>query len=312
MAQPVTIESEALRATVWPQFGGKVSSVVDKADGCELLFSYPSELPTGPQYDQPYGKGWYAGWDECFPAVAPGRYVGHPYDGIAVPDHGELWGLPTTSVPAKNGITTVWHGLRFGYRLTRKLSLEGDTLSADYTLVNLAPIAFRFVWAQHALLAMGGPAELRVEPGAFRLSHDAKGTDIQRPFRWGGEVPEGLQRLERPDALPAGGGWKIFGTEPISAPVVVGYPSREGGRTLTVSYASEDGMPAYWGIWINTGGWAGHRHFAVEPTTGRYDQIDRAVQDDSAGKVEPLGRRDWSVRWVVGEQAADSRAIRSL
>ena len=86
MAQPVTIESDGLRATVWPQFGGKVSSVVDKADGYELLFTYPAELPAGPQYDLPYGKGWYAGWDECFPGVAPGKYVGHPYDGVAVPD----------------------------------------------------------------------------------------------------------------------------------------------------------------------------------------------------------------------------------
>ena len=300
MAQPVTIESDALQAQVWPQFGGKVSSVVDKADGYDLLFTYPAELPTGPQYDMPYGKGWYAGWDECFPAVAPGRYVGHPYEGIPVPDHGELWGVPTTSVPAKNGITTVWHGLRFGYRLTRKLSLDGPTLSADYTLVNLAPFEFRFVWAQHALLAMNGPVELEPPAGALRLSHDAKGNDIQQTFEWRRNEPAGLEQLDRPSAMPAGGGWKLFSADPIAAPLTVSYPTRDGRRRLTIGYGSEDGLPAYWGIWINTGGWAGHRHFAVEPTTGRYDALDRAVQDGSAGTVEPLGRRDWSVRWVVG------------
>ena len=299
MAQPVTIENEVLRATVWPQFGGKVSSVVDKADGYDLLFTYPAELPTGPQYDLPYGKGWYAGWDECFPAVAPGRYVGHPYDGIAVPDHGELWGLPTTSVPAKNGITTVWHGLRFGYRLTRKLSLEGSTLSADYTLVNLAPFEFRFVWAQHALLAMSGAVELQLDAAEFRLSHDAKGTEIQRSFRWEAAAGD-LQSVSRPSEMPAGGGWKIFSAKPIGAPCVVRYPLRPSGRGLRIGYSSEDGMPAYWGIWINTGGWAGHRHFAIEPTTGRYDPLDRAVQDDSAGRVDAAGRRDWSVQWVIG------------
>ena len=301
MAQPVTIESEALRASVWPQFGGKVSSVIDKADGYELLFTYPAELPTGPQYDLPYGKGWYAGWDECFPGVGPGKYVGHPYDGVAVPDHGELWGVPTTSVPAKNGITTVWHGLRFGYRLTRKLSLEGPALTADYTLVNLAPFEFRFVWAQHALLAMNSAVELKLNRGRYRLSHDAKGTDLQQSFEWGGQVPAGLETLDRPSTLPAGGGWKIFSTDPIGGACVVAYPDRGDRRQLTIDYRSEDGLPAYWGIWINTGGWAGHRHFAVEPTTGRYDALDRAVQDDSAGRVEALGRRDWSVRWVVGQ-----------
>jgi hypothetical protein len=298
MAQPVTIESDALRATVWPQFGGKVSSVIDKADGYELLFNYPAVLPTGPQYDLPYGKGWYAGWDECFPGVAPGKYVGHPYDGIAVPDHGELWGVPTTSVPAKNGITTVWHGLRFGYRLTRKLSLEGPSLTAEYTLVNLAPFEFRFVWAQHALLAMEGPVELSVRQNRLRLSHDARGNDIQRPFDW--DSSEGdMGLLDHPSMMPAGNGWKIFSLDPISTPVTVHYPRRPHVRKLHISYASEAGMPAYWGIWINTGGWAGHRHLALEPTTGRFDALDRSVQDDSAGRVGPLGRCDWSVRWDV-------------
>jgi hypothetical protein len=297
MPQPVTVENEMLRVQVWPQFGGKVSSVVDKADGYDLLFTYPAELPAGPQYDLPYGKGWYAGWDECFPAVAPGKYVGHPYDNIPVPDHGEVWGIPTVSVPAKNGITTVWHGLRFGYRLTRKLSVEGPTLAADYTLVNLAPLEFRFVWAQHALLAMNAPVELSLGQTKFRLSHDAKGADLQRPFDWE-PGPEGLGRVDRPHALPAGAGWKVFGTSPIAVPATVRYPQR--GRTVSIAYASEDALAAYWGVWINTGGWAGHRHFAVEPTTGRFDQLDRAVQDDSAGRVDASGRRDWSVRWTVG------------
>ena len=88
---------------------------------------------------------------------SPGRYPGHPYDSVNVPDHGELWGLPTTSVPTRGGITTVWHGLRFGYRLTRKLYLEGSSIVAEYTLINLAPFDFRFVWAAHGLMSMAAP-----------------------------------------------------------------------------------------------------------------------------------------------------------
>lgn len=300
--QPVTIEGEQLRADVWPQFGGKVSSVVDKADGFELLFNYPAELPAGPQYDLPYGAAWSAGWDECFPSVGRSKYVGHPYDGVAVPDHGELWGLPTTSVPARGGITTVWHGLRFGYRLTRKISLEGPTLTADYTLINLAPFEFDFIWAQHALLAMT-PAEIDLSLGtddkagrAWRWSHDADGTDIQTPFTWP-MAGEGLD-LSRPDQLPARQGWKAFSLSPIDRPVTVRYPARR--RLLRVEYESSDALPAYWGLWVNTGGWAGHRHFALEPGTGRYDHLDRAMTDHSAGRLPPSGRLDWSVRWTVG------------
>jgi hypothetical protein len=293
---PVTIENDAVRMEVWPSIGGKIASVVDKADKFELMFSYPVELPTGPQYDKPFDNSWYGGWDECFPAVAPSKYVGHPYDGIAVPDHGELWGLPTTAVPTKDGITTVWHGLRFGYRLTRKLFLDGPAVVADYTLVNLAPFEFKFVWAAHALMTMNVPVQLDLAHSSlFRYSHDAAGTEHQETFDWPTIADD--QDLSHPERLPAKRGWKVFSVDPIESPIVIRYPSR--GRSVSVEYSSEGGLPAYWGIWINTGGWSGHKHFAIEPTTGRFDQIDRAERDGSAGKVAPSGRAEWMVRWSL-------------
>jgi len=295
MSHAVEIENDAIALEVWPQIGGKVSSIIDKADGYELLFAYPAEIPQTAMYDTAYSNGWYAGWDECFPAVAPSKYVGHPYDGVAVPDHGELWGLPTTAVPTKDGITTVWHGLRFGYRLTRKLYLEGPAMITAYTLVNLAPFEFRFVWAMHSLMSLVSPVRIEYggEPG-FRLSHDADGTEIQAPFQW---PTFNGDDLSNPQGLPPKKGWKAFSSNPAEAPVVLRYPER--GRRLTVEYASEDNVPAHWGLWINTGGWAGHRHLAVEPTTGRFDQIDRAIRDGSAGRVGPMEKVTWQVRWTL-------------
>ncbi len=296
MSQPVRIENEAIAMEVWPQIGGKVSSIVDKADRFELLFSYPAELPVASQYDVPYGNSWYQGWDECFPAVAPSRYAGHPYEGINVPDHGELWGLPTVAVPTRQGITTVWHGLRFGYRLTRKLSLDGSSLVAEYTLINLAPFPFHFVWAMHSLMSMTTPVELDLDGNsqAFRLSHDAHGHDIQKAFTW--PTSDNVD-LSRPTTLPPRKGWKLFSMMPIAAPFTIRYPTRL--RAVRIEYSSETALAAYWGLWINTGGWAGHKHFAIEPTTGRFDQIDRSTRDHSAGSVQASGRQDWSVRWTL-------------
>ena len=296
MSQPVTIENDAVRMQVWPTYGGKVSSILDKADRFELLFNYPVELPTTSHYDIAYPSGWYAGWDECFPAIAPGRYPGHPYDGIGVPDHGELWGIPTVAVPTKDGITTVWHGLRFGYRLTRKLYLAGAGLTAEYKLVNLAPFDLRFVWAAHAL--MNWPADVEIElvgGAACRFSHDAEGNGSGETFTW----PHlGGQDLSKPDGLPAKRGWKVFSVDPIARPAMVRYPSR--GRRVEIAFSSDDAANAYWGVWINTGGWAGHKHVAIEPTMGRYDALDRSVRDGAAGRVPALGHLSWSVSWTLG------------
>jgi hypothetical protein len=300
MSQPVTIENDALSFEVWPIIGGKVSSIIDKTDHQQLLFTYPAEIPSqGAQYDLPYQNSWYAGWDEIIPALAPCRYAGFPYEGTSVPDHGEIWGLPTTAVPTKNGITTVWHGLRFGYRLARKLYLEDSSIIAEYTLVNLAPFEFRFIWAQHALLAMNSPVELDLSgSSAMNFSHDAAGKRINKAFDW----PKlGEDDLAHPKDLPANRGWKLFTADPIAAPAVIKYPKRN--RQLTIEYSSEDSVPAYWGVWINTGGWCGHKHFALEPTTGRFDDLERAVADHSAGRIPPLSKRSWTVRWTVSATA---------
>jgi hypothetical protein len=118
---------------------------------------------------------------------------------------------------------------------------------------------------------------------SFRLSHDHAGTDIQKPFEW--PLGPEQENLAEPGTLPPKRAWKVFSTENISAPLTVHYPER--GRKLEIEYTSEEAVDAYWGMWINSGGWAGHRHFAVEPTTGRFDQLDRAIKDQSAGKVGP-------------------------
>jgi hypothetical protein len=298
MTHPVTCENEQIAMEVYPQTGGKVASIVDKADGFELLFSYPAELPEAAQYNIPYANSWYAGWDECFPAVAASKYAGHPYDQIPVPDHGELWGLPTTAVPARDGITTVWHGLRFGYRLTRKLYLDGPSIVADYTLVNLAPFAFRYVWAQHPLMSMNSPVKIDIgrDDVSFRMNAGGDVADLNEPFTW--PTSASGEDFSFPTTLPPKKAWKLYSADPIAEPFVIEYPKRS--RKVTIEYTSEDGQRAYWGVWVNTGGWAQHHHFCVGPATGRYDQIDKSQKDGSAGIVDALGRRDWTVKWTLG------------
>jgi hypothetical protein len=289
-----------LAVKVYPNLGGKVASIIDKADRHELLFNFPAEIPTENHYDIPYGDSWYAGWDECFPAIAPGPYPARPYQGIGVPDHGELWGLSTVAVPTKDGITTVWHGLRFGYRLTRKLYLDGPSVVAEYTLINLSPFEFRFVWAQHALLSMTSPIELKLLQGIpFSVSHDHDGKSINQPFPW--PVTAAGDDLSRPGELPHKRGWKVFSADPIASVATVYYPER--ARQLQIQYVSQDAT-GYWGMWINTGGWESHRHIAVEATTGRADYIEQAIKDGSAARIAPNGRCEWHTVWTCAAAAS--------
>jgi len=135
---------------------------------------------------------------------------------------------------------------------------------------------------------------LDVAQKRFRWSHDAEGKRYDTTFSW--PMLGDNEDLSRLDSLPAKRGWKLYSADPIESPFVVSYPTRK--RKLRMEYESGDGMPAFWGVWINTAG-AGNRHFAVEPTTGRFDEIDRSIADDSAGRIGPFARRNWLVRWTL-------------
>ena len=146
---------------------------------------------------------------------------------------------------------TQWHGIRFGYHLTRHLRLVGNTLEAKYELENLAPFDFHFVWAMHSLMAFSAPVQLATAGDkSWRWSHDAAGGQKQLSFQW--PLVHSEQDLSRPADLPAGKGWKVFSSEPISKPFTIAYPTRK--RSLSISYASDSNIAAYWGVWINTGG----------------------------------------------------------
>ena len=214
---PVTVENDASAWKSGRRSAAKVSSIIDKADHYELLFNYPAELPDSPHYDAPTATTGTAGWDECFPAVAPSKYPRHPYNGIAVPDHGELWGIPTTTaVPTEDGITTVWHGLRFGYRLTRKLFLRERPIVAEYDLTNLAPFEFPDSSGRCASADVDDLSRLSCKAAADILSAGATNRRHgNRPFDRIAPGERGESRTSPTRIAASRRGWKVFSTEPI-------------------------------------------------------------------------------------------------
>ena len=145
----------------------------------------------------------------------------------------------------------------------------------------------------------------------MRISHDSQGRESNEWFTWPC-CPTPQLDFAKLQELPPRQGWKLFSMDKISTPAVVRYPTRS--RSVEITYSSGTGgagvggedddsaaetVNAYWGLWINTGGWSAHQHFAIEPTTGRFDQLDRAVKDDSAGTIGPSAQVNWTVTWAL-------------
>jgi hypothetical protein len=193
-------------------------------------------------------------------------------------------------------IKTHWRGVRFDYELSRDIRLDGNRLIVDYAIHHRDADSFRCAWSQHALLSRETAIELSLNSGSpWRRSHDHLGNDLPRDFAW--PLVASGEDLSKPERLPAGRGWKVFSQGPIDAPAMIHYPVRK--RILKMEYVSDDALPAYWGLWINSGGYKGIRQIALEPTHARSDYIAASIADNSAAIIARGSPRHWRVIWTI-------------
>ena len=215
--------SENLRAVVLPALGSRMVSLVHVPSGREWL--EPGHGPADPGYGAPFPEGGLCGWDEMFPSIDPCRYPEDPWRGAEIPDHGEVWSIPWQAELRDGALHLRTHGVRFPYRLEKRLSFDGDgALLIHYRAENLSPFPFRFAWTAHPLFRVnpGTRIELPLPEGA-RYVITAAGPD--RPAgkppmnRSSGRFPAPGTPLrgwmwplaETPDATPKSGSSTRFG-----------------------------------------------------------------------------------------------------
>ena len=285
-ADALCLTGQAARATVVPGFGGKIASLVDPRSDREWLW-HNDRLPfREPVYDASYtGEFDSGGWDECFPAVAPGFFPSGPWKGIPIPDHGELWGLPWEVEEATDArIALAASGIRFPLRFTRTIALADSGLRLDYRVSNPTPFDFPFLWCAHPLLAIEPGMELLLPEGT---ELQAYGRDLGKPWRWPRELPP-------PDA---GLAIKAFGRSPRPGWAAV----RAGSSGLRMEW--DPAVVTHLGIWLNAGGWAGstgaapYYNLGLEPGIGPGDDLNLAasiLQD--AGTIPAKGHCDWTLQ----------------
>lgn len=255
-----------------PEFGARVTALTDLATGRQWLIGGACEGDPG---DGAIYEGREArGWDECFPTVAP---CTHP-DWGPMRDHGLLWGRPWAVEGDGAACSARYQDPRFAFR--RDLRLTGAEVRAEYRVTNQRDRPFRYLWSQHALLAVTpedridlqrlGPVEVGGE--AIRWP-DHRGRDLTRV----GPAEEGLA-VKAYAASPSGGSARVTGPN--------------GG------IAFHWDVPAF-GLWLCYGGWpargAKQHQIALEPTTAAADHLLAAEAKGQARALAPGESHGWSV-----------------
>lgn len=297
MLEQLVLEEKELQAIVAPHLGAKIVSL-RTAGGREWLWQDP-RVPLAPRrYGDRYETQNAGGWDECFPTIAPCVYPEEPWQGIALPDHGELWTLPWEWRRSEDALETWVYGIRLPYRFERRLRLNGAcSLVAEYQVENLAPYPLAVLWSAHPLFTAEAGTMIELPEGTAVLVDYSAGGRILTGLEyrsWPYLSTDAGQRvdLSRFPGAQAGVAEKLFTGRLADGRVTLRQPD---GAAVTISWDAAQ-IP-YLGLWINAGAWplpdTPIAHIGLEPCTGYPDRLDRALQHGGCLRLGPREVRRW-------------------
>jgi hypothetical protein len=171
----VVLRSDALEVGVTPGKGGDIASIRHRATGREVLWRTPWRgrpgghmLPGSDEVEawlNVYGGGWQL--------MLPNAGTACVHQGVRHVFHGEAALAPWEWAVEGETLTLSLAFFTLPLVMTRRLSLDGDLLRIDETLVNEGGIPVELVWGHHPGFGgdlLDGPARLTC--GARRVAVD--------------------------------------------------------------------------------------------------------------------------------------------
>lgn len=260
---------------VVPGRSAKVASLVDP-EGLERLAQprRPLGRPSGP--GAAFVESEMCGWDECAPAVLPGRAVVAGWE-VAVPDHGELWTARWSCRRVGDAVVAEVRGRSQDYRLRRTIAPRPRGFRWTYRVdAGAAPVAL--CWVAHPQFR--APSGSRVHVAARTA------VDVVAPGRPRRAWPEAGIAVD--DVVP-GGSAKVYAAP--EQPVGAARLTTPGRVPLLLSW--DAAVVPYCGVWVDRARWAGEDVVAIEPATGFADDLADAVGSGRVLLLAPGGTATW-------------------
>ena len=297
----VTLESDLISAQFLPSIGSKMSSLVYKPRGLELMVQRPGDKYLLLPYDSKYEDAECSGFDEMFPTIDTCYYEVYPWQGTKVPDHGEVWSLNWAHSIDGEALSISCFGVRFPYKLDKRVSFAAPhILHIDYSLTNLSDFDFEFLWAAHPMINLEEDVELVLPAGVesilTRMSLDGALGGFGDEFRWSQVTqPDGTTRdlsKVRPKSARSFDKYFVKGAMPAGW-CALKYPL--SNFSLALSFPVKT-VP-YLAILPNEGGWRDMYNIFLEPATASFDRIDVARLRREISTVRAHGVYQWHLNF---------------
>jgi len=288
----VHFESDHLIAQIAPLVGGRIVSLVEKSTGHEFLWRNPvvglRRLPLGSEYD----PNFFGGIDELLPNDVP-----ETVDGVAYPDHGELWTTPFDW--SLEGDAVVLEGRLpysgLAYRRTVSLSPDGPLLQCDYRIFNPTNQPRHFLWKLHAAMAIEAddivdcPANHAqvVDPEWSRISS-------REPFDWPTIAGTDVSRVP-----PKEGTIDFFYLFDLQAGRMAW---RRPAAGLRFEYRFDLAVFPFAWLFASYGGFCDHYTLVLEPCTTMPYRVSEAIRSGMCSRLSPEAALETVVQIYAGPE----------
>lgn len=272
----LAIKTQEIEAVFFTEFGAKLVSLKNLVTGYEFLWQGCQDIHPKPEYDSLYIDNDLCGGDDMFPSINETFYPSFPWKGSRCPDHGELWSLPWEHSIENDSICFKTHGIRFPYQFRRKVFFSSSLcLRFNYSVKNMSPFSFSCIWAFHPLFNIENGTKIILPEGVASVINTFNLNNLLGNVGSVHIWPETIDKKGRKYCLdsfkPDSGVCEKFYVLNDLTEGWVALESQEIKESLRINFPLEK-VP-YLGIWKNEGGLLNQNNVALEPATGRYDDL---------------------------------------
>lgn len=295
--EALALESELMRVVIVPDLGGKIASLYDKTHEHEW-FAPPLREPKRTHYGDVFIEQDMSGWVETLPSMDACTVMQTDF-----PDHGEVWSVPWMVELGSGQINLAVEGTARPYRLTRAASLvAADELELHYRLRNTGEGPLPYLYTAHPQFAAGANTRLQLPPEVTQVvnvvENDPTWGAAGKLHPWPGTKSAATPPLDRLRPVETGSGRK-FTLLPDQRAQWAGLVEPDLGVSLRMSWSPAD-LP-YLGLWFDEGQYHPQPVVAIEPSSGYYDSLARAVANNRVSLLEPGAGKSWKIRVRLGE-----------
>lgn len=296
--EKIILENEFLKLKIFPDYGGKISSIYDKKRKKELLFQAKEELKQ-PKYGAAFSEYDSSGFDECFPTIDSCIYPEGERKGVVVPDHGEVWTLPWKAQKNDYEIRLEVKSKVMDYTLSKKVKLVENKILIDYTLINTGIDSMGYIWAPHILFNCDEFTKVVVPKELDRvISLEKSSTHLEhmREYSYPITVDKNNVKFDisKTEKLENGNCEKFYFLDKSEWSALKNTKTRS---KVTLKVPVEK-VP-YLGVWRTQGGYRGDYNIALEPCTGIYDSIEDGLKRKKIEIIEKDEIKKWWLEIIV-------------